>query len=535
MFINEQLYQAYLEELHELDLFRGSYAEKASAAFQESAEDPYTKRLTEALAFFMARNRLQSEKQVNRLYQRLFHQYFSFLSAPLPAMSLLQVVPSLDLPEKTEIKEGTEVRLSTADGRRAHFQTLNSLFVLPVRAGSFHVTSFKGSGKKVKLQYQSSYSRPDQIENFSFHINALNDFQSSLSLKINVEKFLEKIEIHYDTDDLNPIPCSFSFRSSFESNVISHPIERLRTHLHFPEQQLFLNIAIPPHHLQWRSFSFTLYFKEGWPQELDLSKDSFIPFVIPIANLKKEPSQAIKCDGTKDTYSILHSYPDEAFSLHSVLGVYEIEQKSKRSIKSGAVSPGKGSYEIEYLPFPRLMIDDPEAFENPKLISVEALWSQPWFSSYIGQEIHAKITIPAPSGSRLRLIGKFHPHETALCSEKIDFLIRLLSLKNSPMTDLEDILFLCGMLKNISQSYFKDIPDLIEKLEVKQSHLSLSSGAPIRYQFQLKEKIVSNPGLLTLFFTILREVLDSWLPNSGIEFRVSSQLSMPIILKKALQ
>jgi len=533
MFINERLYQAYLEELHELDQFRGLYAENASNAFQESAEDPYTKRLTEALAFFMARNRLQGEKQMNQLYQRLFHQYFSFLSAPLPAMSLLQVIPSLDLPEKMEVKEGTEVRLSTQDGRRAYFQALNSISVLPVRAGSFHVTSFKGTGKKVKLQYQSSYSRADQLENFSFYINALNDFPSSLSLKLNIEKFLEKIEIQYDTDDLNPVPCPFSFKSSFESNVISHPLERLRTILHFPEQQLFLRIAIPPHHLQWRSFTFTLYFKEGWPLELDLSKDSFIPFVIPIANLKKEPSQAIKCDGTKDSYSILHPYPDEAFSLHSVLGVYEIEQKNKRPIRSGAVSPGNGSYEIEYLPFPRLVMNAPEAFEKLKLISVEALWSQPWFSSYIGQEIHAKITVPALSGSRLRLLGKFHPHENALCYEKIDFLIRLLSLKNSPMTDVEDLLFLCSMLKSFSQSYFKDLPDLIEKLEVKQSHPSLSSGGLVRYHFQLKGKNTPLQGLVTLFFTILRQILDAWLPNSGIEFKLStSQSAMPIILKK---
>src|SRR5205814_1917734 len=105
------LYQSYLEELQSLENFKAAHAEHYGHIFQELAEDPYTKHLIDSLAFFTARSRLQGQQKIIHLYERIFRQYFPFLTNPLPAMGMIQCLPSKDLSEKIHCQEGSELCL----------------------------------------------------------------------------------------------------------------------------------------------------------------------------------------------------------------------------------------------------------------------------------------------------------------------------------------------------------------------------------------------------------------------------------------
>lgn len=529
MLLKEKLYQAYLEELQALENFKASHTELHRGADPDSFEDPYTKRLLEALAFFMARNRLQGEQKIVDLYQRLFNQYFSFVASPLPAMGLMQFHPSLELLEKTFLRAGREVYITNSDGRQACFQLLDSLNILPVSLQKFQFNTSKGVKPKLTLQYQSSFARAEEIGLFRLYINHLNHFASSLSLALALQHFLEKIEICYEAPELTQqetIPCDFSF-GLLDNSLFNHPIEKIRSLLHFPEQELFLNIQVPPAYQSWRSFTLSFHFKEEWPKTFQLSKETLIPFVVPIVNLKKEPAEPIKCEGIKDYYPILHPNPDETFHLQRILGVYEIQKNKTIPIKPGIISQEPGNYEIKStsdLTNPiqhKLLLDFPDAFQKPKVISIEALWFQPWFSDSLEQEFKMKLANHALPGLELRLIGKICAHENSLSSQQIDFLVRLLSLKNQANLELEDLLFLMNAIKKINESHFKNIPLLIRELIIEEMPCFFSTRTTTEYHFQLEAWEDKDRELVLLFFKYVRNFLDSWLSHTEIVIKIS--------------
>ena len=89
MYMNDSLYNSFLEELNALEKFRMSYSGIYSSDLL-GRDDPDVKRLIEAMAFFSARTRLSALHNIRRTQERLFEQYFSFLLTPLPGTALLQ-------------------------------------------------------------------------------------------------------------------------------------------------------------------------------------------------------------------------------------------------------------------------------------------------------------------------------------------------------------------------------------------------------------------------------------------------------------
>ena len=55
-------------------------------------EDPDVRRLIESMAFFTARTRLSSIRNIQNTRRRLFEQYFSFLLHPVPPQQYYNVI-----------------------------------------------------------------------------------------------------------------------------------------------------------------------------------------------------------------------------------------------------------------------------------------------------------------------------------------------------------------------------------------------------------------------------------------------------------
>ncbi len=541
MRLTEELYQKYLEELQELESFKLSHTEGYFGILKEVMEDPHTKHIVETLAFFLARCNLHGEQTILNLYRRLFRQYFPYFWSPLPAMGLIQLSPSKDLVESIDCREGTEVTLQTTDGRRVHFQTTQSMRVLPIRHSKCFVEVAKNGWTRFFLKFNSMVHLKEEIGTLRLFINCLNYFPSSWSLSIALRQHLRNIKIFYNTSDYSETPedqCTFTFGSTTQNRMFSHPMEQLRSLINFPEQELFLDVKIPSRGDKWRSFTLCFDLGNHWPETFPLSEESFHPFVVPMINLQKKSAELIRCDGTADSYPILHPDPEKKFAIHSILGVYSLQNHKPIPLKPNFLSSCDESYEIEPIfthnkpPEYRLHLELQESLKSTQLITIEVLWHQPWFDK-LDQDVKAIIVNQVLKELDIRIIGSLTSPEDRTPIYDIKLLTRLLSLKNQTHLELQDILFLLNILKVNNQTYFKEIPRCIRDLKVALRYGSFTSAVSHEYSFLLEKLDDKNQDMVLLYFRNVKKFLDLWLSNIEVEVTISApNFKVPITIKE---
>ena len=534
MFLDDSIYQAYLEEMEALSNFRASHVTLHRETPIELLEDPDTLRLVESLAFFSARNRTQGFRQIAQIHQVLFRQYFSFLINPLPAMGLLQLQPSLQIPEKLTLPEGTELIAHTYDERKGAFQTLNPANVAPLFLDSFNFFRRIQGGWHLDISYRSPHSQNEDLKEMSFYINHLNSFFGSLQTFFALSRSIESVDVFYDgaqTRKADGVPCEWEFGMAGHRRIFNHPLERIRSYLHFPEQEMFMTLKLPVCSKKWEVVTFSFELNDKWPEQLSLTKSSLSPFVVPIVNLKTSKGEPIECDGTKTSYDILYPNPIDQFSLHTILGVYEVVAGGMKPLKPGILDKRGRTYEVDFLE-QKLFLDLPGVFQDPRRVSIEALWVQLWFSDYIDQEFKISLAEGQISGLKPALLQQIRSHEIPAAASDPKFLLRILSLKNQNRLNLNEILFLMSGLKNLDHSYFRIVPPLIKDLKVEQQLDRTGVGPTIRYEFRLKEWDGKNWEIIVFFFHCLNDFLNCWLSNFHVETAVFfPQIKTPLIFK----
>jgi type VI secretion system protein ImpG len=530
----EKICQAYLEELQDLERFRLTNSHLYQDTPLES-EDPYTKRLVEALAFFGAKARVAGVAQITHIHERLFRQYFPYLVNSLPTFGMIQVKPSIRFPEKVVLDAGTELIFKTNDDFKGMFQTLDPLVILPLFLKQFQFERRSNGCWRCVMTYSSLHVCTEEVGIFKLHVNHLSNFFSSLRLAFAMRRSLTGARVFYDdglTNGEEGLECKMTFGlDSSERKVFHHEIERIRSLLHLPQQELFLTFDVPPFGKRWQSFTLCLEFDESWPEFTLINSDSLVPFVVPIANLKNGPAEPIVCDGTKDCFPILHPDPLHKFELHTLVSVFELSAGTKKLIRPGILGDGSKSFEVDYFK-QELLIDLPDAFQNPKTLYTEALWTQPSFSEYISSELHLQCKDALTFGLEVRLLGDLYRAEKNV-EEDPNFLMRILSLKNQSHLNLSEILFILRAMKNIEKSNFEGVINLIKELKVEQKRDEKSHHLIIEYAFFLKDLGDQKWEVAVLFFTYLYRLLSSWLPNIDIEAKVYfSEAKKPLVIKQ---
>lgn len=527
-----RLYQVFLEEMQQLEKFRSSQIAHYGDTPIDS-EDPYTKRLIEALAFFGARARIQGTEKITEIHQRLFRQYFPYLVHPIPAFAMLQMKPSIRYPEKVVLSAGYELIFKTANNQKATFQILDDVTIFPFTMKAFEFCRNGSQGWQCSIGFVSPHTSNDEIGFFRLYINHLNSFISSLSIALAMQYSLEKVQVFYNDDKVKGKKCSITYGHDIESrNVFSHVIEQIRSLLHFPQQELFINIEIPPLKKRWDSFTLVFDFNSRWPEAYKLNSESLIPYVVPIINLKKSFAEPILDEGTRDSFPVLYPEPIHQFELHTVLNVREILPSGTRSITPGLLGiDDGGSYEVDYFK-KEVILDLPHAFQDPKTVSIEAHWTQPWFSNYIHDELDLIFTEAQTFGISVRLLGSIHRYESTINADP-NFLIKILSLKNQAHLTLNEILFLMNVMKNLHTSYFDFIPSIIKDLKINEKFDSKKMNSAIEYEFFLKDIGGHKWELIVLFFKYLNDFLNCWLPTFELQTKVHlPNQKKPLIYKQ---
>lgn len=530
----DKICQAYLEELQHLERFRASQ----SALYQDTPlekDDPYTKRLIEALAFFGAKARVAGVERVSRMHQQLFRQYFPQLVAHLPACGMIQVQPSTRFPEKVVLPAGSEMFFKTTTHFKGAFQTLDPLVVFPLFQKEFRFERRKEGGWRCLLQYSSHHVSTEELGSFKLYIHHLSNFFSSLRLGFTMVRCLEKAQVFYDealSKETEGLPCQMKFGfDASERSILYHEIEQLRSLLHMPEQELFLTFSIPPCHKRWHSLTLCLDFDERWPEFFAIHSESLLPFVVPIINLKTSAADPILCNGMKDYYPLLHPDSLGQFKLHTLLGVSEVLPGRTKAIPPGILGGGSDSYEVDYF-HQTLQLDLEGVFQHPKLIHSLGLWSQPTFSQYTNRELELCFGEVTALGLNTRLLGSLHASEETI-EEDPNFLIRILSLKNQHQLALNELLFIMQTMKTLRHSFFESMESSIREFCVHLKEDNPHQATSMQYEFFLKDLGSHRWEVAALFFTYVHRLLNSWLPHFDIETKVHfPQSKTPLILKK---
>jgi type VI secretion system protein ImpG len=540
----ERLYEDFLSEMDALEHFRQRFAERHPAAPLDR-EDPDVRRLIESMAFFSVQTRQATLRSLRSVWWRLFSGFFDFMVEPVPSAVMAQALPTEKMVEPVVLPRGTEFRLAPQGEAPGFFRTRRELRVLPVFLEGTQVLPLEHGGHRLILRFASRFARKDEVGLLSLHVRHLEDYRSSLAVFHALCRHLRQASVVYnepaDEHSVGEV-CEVSFGRSAspaeDSADFAHPFRRIRSFFHFPEQQLFIHLQVPPSRKPWSSFCLCFDLEQQWTTGRSLHPEFLQPFVVPLDNLKAEPAHPIFADGTRSQYPILNISAGGNLRLHSINHVYEVTAKG-RSLLRPAFLPGEGpSYEVEeslgadLAPQHSLLIRMPEAFTTPRRVVVEALWHQPQFASRALGRIQVSTPGRYVEGLRWQLLGDVLPAQDSPLHGDLGALTQLLAWKSRPTLSRNEFLALLMYLGTPARSPLARVIPWVRDLTVSTVPDSALRGSGLQHVYEILLEPFE-PGfepLVVCFLQQAREVLDSWNSDAAVELRATVAGAGPLPL-----
>lgn len=535
MSTSERLYQDFLGELDSLERFRQHF-QRTYPSTPLEREDPDVRRLMEAMAFFSVQTRHATLHNLRSTWLRLFSSFFDFLLEPLPATTLVQAVPSEKMVEVVRLPRGTELRLQPEGAEPGTFRLQRELTVLPIFQEQPTVLRRDDGGHRLILPFTSAFPRKDPVGLFSLHVRHLGDYRASLAVYHALRKHLEQVTVLYDkpADERSAgLRCGHGFgrapAAPDDAAEYAHPVQRVRSFFHLPEQGLSLHVQVAPTLKAWTRFSLCLDLKKEWTAGRSPFPDFLHPFVAPVVNLKAEPAQLLSVDGTRSEYPLQSVSAGRELRLHSVRGVYEQTEAGRLPMRP-AYLPGEGpSYELDealaedLTPRHRLQVRMPEAFQEPRKVLVEALWYQPRFAAQAIGPLEVSLPGRHVEGLRWQTVGPLQPHRDSPLREDIAGLTRLLSWKVKPTLQRDELLALLSYLGTPVEGPFRSIIPWLRTVRASVLPDGALRGSGLRhvYDVLLEPFDASMEPLVVCLLEQVQELLDAWNGEATVDLRAS--------------
>ena len=519
--INEYESDIYDEELAFLNTIQSRFLNLHQQVPVEY-EDPDVKRLTEAMASFMAKGRITGRKQIDQLHLRVFHQLLPYLSSPLASMGLLQA-NTRALTEAASIKKHTAFSIDTEEGEHAEYRCLHAMPLQPITLNKVGVKQSSNhsanSEQSVVLNLKALNRMPGQLNHLPLFLNFNDNYILSLQLKDQLSQRLISVTAFFD--DNTESEGHFSFGTCDSANDISelHPVDELRRFFQLPQQENYLNLYFDEAPAQWKQCQIELKLNSRWPQKLKLSPECFQLGVLAVENLLQEQAAPFTFDATQSIQPIRPPSTSPDLAISQCLGVYKGAIKKRDLIQPGILKGGNQAYELYYQQDSSVLIDLQfvEAFTAPIKITIDAIWHQPEFSQHLWQKLSARtLHLDIPN---LRF-GLFSTPVPCLPLNTNDphGLMELSLLKNKDFLTLEDILFLLGNLGSVFKREYQSVKPLLKSLTV-------SGEKEENYAFALHEHSAQHLPLVRTFFNKLEHLLTIWLANKDIRISIQNSVS----------
>ncbi|NOK18752.1 type VI secretion system baseplate subunit TssF [Corallococcus carmarthensis] len=540
MRMDEALYASFLEELQALEKFRLGYTALHPTAPLDG-EDADVRRLTEAMALFTARTRRAGQRALERSTLRLFQQHFAYLLNPIPAMAMLRAEPDARFVDAADLPRGTPFLLNPGPGGgptgTLALRTQAPMRLLPVRLAQARLERQGEDGALLRLVFEGGFPRNDSPGEVRLHINHLNDFRASLAVFFQLKSAVRSATVCFDDGAVEHEVKPFDARSgpvrfgaprpvASESEPSEHPLQRLRQLLHFPQQELFLEVRIPPAPRNWQGFTLSLRLAGRWPSELVVGPDSFVAHAVPVVNLQRAMAAPMEHDGTKERHAVQHPDPSMGFRLNTAVGVYQLDAKGMLPLRPGAISGGAETYELEHegqglARTSWLALDMPDAFLRPVRLGVDGLWHQPLPPRFEARGYRPVLADRFLDGVPWSLVGTVAPGGDNPVEHGQQALLQLLALRTQRFLGREDLLFLLEVLGVRSQRHFRELLPSLAEVSVKSKPFARSAaGFKYVYQVGFGPMDASLLPLVDLLCGRLVELLAVWSAEDVVELEV---------------
>ena len=542
MELDATLYKAYLDELQALERFRITYSGLHPDVGLER-DDPDVRRLVEAMALLTARARLAGRKAATRTATRLFVQQLPYMLTPVPALALLQALPQPGFEQADLLGTGEgmilDMNAEEEDGAEALFKTLSPLAVLPIELRAVRSVRKEAGGRYLYLDFHSRYPRGWQVGGLNLLVDHLSDLRSSATLFHALQAHVVRVTMTYEEELLDgpgarDVAVTFGPPAAAVSGhaLVEHPLQRARMFFRLPQQHMFMNLSLPESDGEWQDFTVCVELGAGWPRGLALTGDSFKLNVVPAVNLSRELSDPVDCDGSKDRYLVRHPEFAGHFEPHSVGAAYRFDAAEGLVPLLPAVLPSPGgttkvgTYEVEYEQQDRgrrawLLLDLPEAFDEPVQVAADAFWHQP--SLTMGREPPLSIR-PADrnlEAVRWRVVGAVAAPVRSPVEDDDEALLELVALKSQPALGRQGLITVLDLLRG-TEPVFQQIVHAIEDVRVRTAPFAHAvAGVKVIYSVRIGPIDAALLPVVALIGPHLRDVLHVWSTQDVVELELA--------------
>lgn len=538
MEIDDALYKAFLVELEALEKFRMAYTGLYPLA-PLGREDQDVRRLIEAMAIFTARTRLSGQRALSRTTLRLFRQHFSYVLNPLPAMTMLKARLDGKFVDAAEIPRGSEVIVSrqaapNVEAERLHFRTLAPIRLLPVSLESGSMFKRAAGGWRLLLRFESAFPRNDEIGTLRLYVNYLNELLSSLTVHHALKTSLLGASVFFDQEvkeDAVGRPCEVRFGAppiaGGEVEAFDHPLQLARAALHFPQQELFLDLEVPAPPRNWRSFTVVLDLSAKWPSQLRLTAEAFELNVAPMINLMRTWANPVECDGLRERYAVQHPDPLGGFRVQAVMGVYRLDGEGMIPLRPGVVEGGEGTYETEHegqgvqrKSWVSLSLGS--AFQKPIRCAIDAYWHQPRPQPIDPTDLEVALADRYLEGAHWSCLGPVVPAAENRLEGSQDGLLQLLSIKNQRFLRREELHFVLEAMGARDQRLFTELVEAIASVEVRSKPFARATGG-FKYIYRITWSTLDpfQVPALSLLSARMLDILAAWSTEEVVELEVA--------------
>jgi len=553
MAADEAFYRLFLSELDALHAFAEQRGDKGQLTL--GSEDPDTRRLVEAMAFFAARTRAAASSEMQAAVLRMAGGTFDDLLAPMPAAALVQAVPAANLPAPLTLPKGTTLRVQFTDqayaagkqptlprlfhtaqrpkDRVAIFSTLEPVVIRPLTISSATVIGAR-STLELAIRIRAGVPQRGPID-LDLHVRRMGEYRASLALHHAIGEQRGAVTAQFG--DGSEGPCRVQLGAVTPASIADeaderHPFAKIRSFFHFPEQGLVIRVAIPASSTPWDVVTLRFPLDADWPRDMAVTPDAFRLFVIPAVNVWSDYAAPIVHDGTKDRHSI-HSATTsrDAAEPVAIRGVYQADREMA-PLFPFALANERNGYEVEHAadgraPWLRLRL--PDAFVKPRRILVDAEWSQPSLWTSAPSEVTIAPQFQSWDGVRLELLGPVRRPQASPLALAPSRCLDLLSLKMRPVLDRSGLTGVIELLGAAGESPYRGLPDRVDALRVddRPDPLRRSGGIKHVYEVSFARSPATDAPLMYRFAEQIAALLRAW-TQDAVDVRVAEAQVDPV-------